>query len=67
MAIHFLIALNMFSCYYAFSSLTIRRMHYGLSRIFENASVTVYEKAPDGNDARLALREENIVPWRGKI
>lgn len=34
---------------------------------FENASVMIYEKLQEGDDSHLVLREENIVPWRGKI
>jgi broad specificity phosphatase PhoE len=33
----------------------------------ENTSVTVYEGVEKDGESRLVLREENIVPWRGKI
>lgn len=35
--------------------------------IIDNASVSVYEGVMEGGKSRLVLREENIVPWKGKI
>ncbi len=35
--------------------------------VFENASVTVYEGVPKDGKSRLVLKEENIVPWEGKL
>jgi 2,3-bisphosphoglycerate-dependent phosphoglycerate mutase len=42
----------------------IRRYKEG---VFENASVTIYDGVMIDDRSRLVLREENIVPWLGKI
>lgn len=35
--------------------------------VFENASVTIYEGKNVQGKSRLLLKEENTVPWKGKI
>ncbi len=42
----------------------VRRYQTG---VFENASVTRYCGKPSDSKAHLALQEENIVPWTGKL
>ena len=36
-------------------------------KIFENASVTIYESASLGGRPRLLCTANNIVPWEGKL
>lgn len=37
------------------------------TRIFDNASVTIYEGKKVKGKSRLVLKEQNIVPWKGKV
>lgn len=34
---------------------------------FKNASLTIYEGENKNKQSRLILKEENVVPWKGKI
>lgn len=36
-------------------------------RIFENASVTIYEEQAINETSRLVLKQENIIPWKGML
>jgi probable phosphoglycerate mutase len=42
-------------------------MHRYKEGAAENASVTIYEADNGSGHSRLVLKENNVVPWRGKI
>ena len=37
------------------------------SKIFQNASVTIYNDLRKNGKSRLILQKENLVPWQGKV
>lgn len=42
-------------------------IHKYKSGVFANASVTIYEGEMLNGDSRFVLREENTIPWKGKL
>lgn len=37
------------------------------NKVYENASVTIYEGVEENGKSRLVMREENVVPWKGLV